>query len=76
MDANHVIFPIAFDTHTAIEGDTPVIMHPEPLLHLVTDLPNQAHVSNHKQIINVQNNWANDCSLILIMEHVQSSFNP
>jgi hypothetical protein len=41
-----VKLPIAFNVHAKIEGDTPKIMHPEPLLHLIVDLANQAVVSN------------------------------
>ena len=73
MDVNCVMLPIAFDVHAEIEGDTPEIMHPEPLLHLVIDLPNQALVSYDKEIIDVQNNCGNDYSVILlVMEHGQS----
>jgi hypothetical protein len=56
-----------------MEGDTPDIMHPEPLPHLILDLPNQALVSNDKVIIDVQNDSSNDYVLILIMKHEQSS---
>ena len=74
MDVDRVMLPIAFDVHAEIEGDTPEIMHPEPLLHLVLDLPNQALVSNDKEIIDGQNNYGDDYALMLIlMEHEQSS---
>jgi len=74
MDVDPVMLPIAFDVHAKIEGDTPEIMHPEPLLHLVLDQPNQALVSNDKEIIDVQNDCGNDYSVILlVMEHEQSS---
>jgi len=73
MDVDRVILPIAFDVHAKVEGDTPSIMHPEPLLHLIFDLRNQALVSNDKEIIDVQNDCGDDCALILIMEHEQSS---
>jgi hypothetical protein len=56
-----------------MEGDTPDIMHPEPLLHLILDLPNQTLVSNDKEIIDVQNDSSNDYVLIHIMKHEQSS---
>jgi hypothetical protein len=72
MDVDRVMLPIAFDVHAEIEGDTPEIMYPEPLLHLILDLPNQAIVSNDKEIIDVQNDRSNYVS-ILIMEHEQSS---
>jgi len=68
MDVDRVMLPIAFDFHAEIEGDTPEIMHPEPLLHLIVDLPNQALVSNDKEIIDVQNDCGNNV-LSLIMEH-------
>jgi hypothetical protein len=55
MDVNCVKLPIAFNVHAKIEGDTPRIMHPEPLLHLIVDLANQALVSNDEEIIDVQN---------------------
>ena len=73
MDVDRVMLPIAFDVHAEIEGDTPEIMHPEPLLHLVLDLPNQALIRNDKEIIDVQNDRGNDYVLILIIEHEQSS---
>jgi hypothetical protein len=74
MDVDCVMFPIAFDVHAEIQGDTPKIMHPEPLLHLVLDLPNQALFSNDKEIIDVQNNRSNNNSVnLLVMEHEQSS---
>jgi len=75
MDVDRVMLPIALDVHAEIEGDTPGIMHPEPLLHLVLDLPNQALVSNDEEIIDIQNDCGNDYALILIMEHEQSSVN-
>jgi len=40
MDVDRVMLPIAFDHHAKIEGDTPVIMHPESLLHPIVNLPN------------------------------------
>jgi len=74
MDVDRVMLPIAFDVHAEIEGDTPEIMHPEPLLHLILDLPNQALVSNDKEIIDVQNDCGDDYAVILfVMEHEQSS---
>jgi len=75
MDVDHVMLLIAFDVHAEIEGDTREIMHSEPRLHLVLDLPNQALVSNDEEIIDVQNHCGNDYALILIKEHEQSSVN-
>jgi len=60
MDVDHMMLPIAFDVHAEIEADAPKIMHLEPLLHLILDLPNQALVSNDKEIIDVQNDCCND----------------
>jgi len=77
MDVERVNLPIAFDVHAEIEGDTPEIMDPEPLLHLVLDLPNQALVSNDKEIIDVQNNCGDDYAVILlVMELEHSSVDP
>jgi hypothetical protein len=53
MDVDRVMLPNAFDVHAGIPGDTPEMMHPEPLLHVVIDQPNQAQVSNDKEIIDV-----------------------
>jgi len=75
MHVDRVMLPIAFDVHADTEGDTPEIMHPVPLLHLILDLPNQAFVSNDKEIIDVQNDRRNNHVLILILEHEQSSVN-
>jgi hypothetical protein len=72
MDADRVMLPMAFNVHPEIEGDTPEMMYPQPLLHLVLDLPNQALVSNDEETIDVQNDRGND-GLILIMELEQSS---
>jgi hypothetical protein len=60
---------VAFDVHAEIEADTPEIMHPEPLLHLVLDLSNQALISNDEVIIDIQNDSGNDYGLMLSMEH-------
>jgi len=65
MDVDCVMLPIVFDVHAKIEGDTPEIMHPEPLLYLVLDLPHQALVSNDEDIIDIQNNCGNDYAVIL-----------
>jgi hypothetical protein len=74
MDIDRVMLPIMFEVHAEIEGDTAVIMHPEPLLHPILDLPNQALVINDKEIIDVQNDYSNDYAVIqLVMEHEQSS---
>jgi len=75
MDVNHVKLPIEFDIHAEIEGITPMIMHPEPLLHMILYLPNEALVGNDEEIIDVQNNCRNDYALILIVEYKQSSIN-
>jgi hypothetical protein len=73
MDVDSVMLLIGFDVHAEIEGDTSEIIHPEPLLYLVLDLPHHALVSNDKAIIDVQNDHRNDYVLILNMEHEQSS---
>jgi len=73
MDVDRVMLRCAFDVHTEIEGDTPEIIHPDPLLHLVLDLPNEALVSTDEEIIDVQNNCGNGYALIRIMEQRQSS---
>jgi len=70
MDAHCVMLPIVFIVHAEIQGDTPEIIHPEPLLHLVLDLPNQVLVSNDEEIIDVQQDCGTDYTMIiLIMEH-------
>jgi hypothetical protein len=48
-------------------------MHLEALLLLALDLPNQAFISNIKEIIDLPNDCGNDYSLILIVEHEQST---
>jgi hypothetical protein len=74
MDVDRAMLPIAFDVHAEIEGDTPEIMHPEPLLHLILDLPNQALVSYDKEIIDVQKDCGNDYAvMLLVKEHEHSS---
>jgi len=75
MDVNRVMLPMVFDVHAEIEGDIPQIMHPEPLLHLILDLPNQVLVSKNKEIIDIQNDRSNDYRLIRILKHEQSSVN-
>jgi hypothetical protein len=72
MDVDHVWLPIGFDGHTKKARDTPEIMDPQPLLHQILDLANQALMSNDKEIINVQNGCLNNV-LILTMQHEQSS---
>jgi hypothetical protein len=74
MDVDRVMLPIAFDVHAEIEGNTPKMMHPDPLLHPILDLPNQALVSNCKEFIDIQNDRCNNYVLILIMKHEQASF--
>jgi len=73
MVVDRVMLPIAFDVYAEIGGDTPEIMHPEPLLLLMLDLPNEALISNDKEIINVQNDCGDDYALI--MKHAKSSLN-
>jgi len=73
MNVDHVILRIAFDVHPNVELDTPEIIHPQPRLRLGLDLPNQALSSLDKEIIDLQNNRVKDYTLILIMEHEQSS---
>jgi hypothetical protein len=51
MDVDRVKLPIAFNVDAETEGDTPEIVHPEPLLHLIIDLPNQVLVRNDKEIV-------------------------
>jgi hypothetical protein len=53
MNVDRVMLLIAFDVQAEIEGDTPKIMHPEPLLHPILNLPNQALISNDKEIVDV-----------------------
>jgi hypothetical protein len=65
MDVDRVMLPIAFEVHSDIEGNTPGIMHPQPLLHLVLRLPNQALFSNDEEIIDGQNDCGNDYAVIL-----------
>ena len=71
MDVDRVMVPNTFDDHTETEGGTAGILHPEPLLNLILDLPNHAVVSNDEEIINVQNDCSDDCALIF--QHEQSS---
>jgi len=75
MDVDCVMLLIAFDVHTEIEGDTPEIMHPEHILHLVLHLQKHPLVSKDEKIIDLQNTCGNDYVLILIMEHEQSTIN-
>jgi hypothetical protein len=71
MDVDHVMLMIAFDVHAEIKGDTPTILHLEPLLHLILNLHNQALVGNDKEIIDLQYDYSNNCGWIL--KHEQSS---
>jgi hypothetical protein len=48
-------------------------MYPEPLSHLILHLPNQALVSNDKEIIDVQNERGKDYVMMLLMEYESSS---
>jgi hypothetical protein len=73
MDVDREILPHVFLIHGEIDGDTPEIMHSEPLLYLNLDLPNQALVRYDEEIIEVPNDCGNDYALILILEHKQSS---
>jgi len=70
MDVDRVILPILFNDRAEIEWDTPEIMHPEPLLYLILDLPNQVLIINDKEIIDVQNDSSDYHAVILpVMEH-------
>jgi hypothetical protein len=71
MHVDRVMLPIAFNVHAKIEGDTPEIMHPGHLLHLVLDQPTQAFISNDKDIIHLQNDCGDHCALIF--KHEKSS---
>jgi hypothetical protein len=54
-------------------------MHPEPVvhvLHLILDRPNQALISNNKEIIQIQNNWGKDYATILIVMELQTVLGP
>jgi hypothetical protein len=73
IDVDRVMLPIAFDITAEIEGDNPEIMHLESLPHLILDVPNQALVTNEKEIINLQNDHSNNYVLILILTHKESS---
>jgi len=73
IDVNRVKLPIVVDVNAGIEGVTHEIMHPEPLLLRILDLPNQALIINDKEIIDVQNDCGNNCAMILMAEHEQSS---
>jgi hypothetical protein len=73
MDLDCVTLLIAFDVPPEAEGDTPKIIHLEALLLLALELPNQAFISNIKEIIDLPNDCSNDYSLILIVEHKQST---
>jgi hypothetical protein len=73
IDVDCVMLPIAFDVDAEIEGDTPEIMHPEPLLHLILDMPNQALGCNDQKIMDVQNDCGDGWAMIL--KHEQSSVN-
>jgi len=73
MNVDRMMHLIVFDVQDVIDGDTPKILHPEPLLHLILDLPNQALVSNGKEIIDIQHLCWNNFALTLIMEYELSS---
>jgi hypothetical protein len=73
MDVDHVMLTIVVDVHAEIEADTPDIMHPEPLVHPIINLLNQALVTNDKEIIDEQNDTANEYGLNLIKAHEQST---
>jgi len=75
MDGDRVMLLIEFGVLGVIEGDTPEIMHPEPFLHWILDLHNQALVSNDTEIFDLQNDGGNYHALIIINEHSQSSVN-
>jgi hypothetical protein len=67
MDVDRLMLPTVFDVHADIAGDTPDIIHPKPLLHLILDQANQALVSNDKEIINVQNGYSDKYAVILLV---------
>jgi hypothetical protein len=73
MDVNRVMLPIGFHVHAKIDGDTAEIMHPEPLIHLVLDLPNQACNRNDEKIIDLQNDRGKNFVLMRIVKQDQSS---
>jgi hypothetical protein len=71
MDVDCVMLPIAFSVHAEIEGDSPEILHLEPLPHLILDLPNRVLVSIDKEIVEVPDDCGNNCAMIVM--HEQSS---
>jgi len=74
MGVDRVMPQIVMDVHAEIEDDAPEIMPVEPHLHLTLDLRNQALVRNHKEIIDIQNNFSNDYTMMILdMEHKQST---
>jgi hypothetical protein len=74
-DVDLVSHPIALNLYAKIEGDTPKMMYPEHLLHLILVLPYQALVRNDWEIIDIQNDHSDDYALNIIMKHKQSSVN-
>jgi hypothetical protein len=60
MSVDRVMLPMTFHVHAEIDGETPEVMHPEPLLHLSLDLPDQALFRNAEEIIDVPNDHDND----------------
>jgi hypothetical protein len=71
MDVDCVMLLIALDDHGKIQGDTPKIMYPEILLHLILDLPNQALINNDKEVIDILTICSEDWALML--KHKQYS---
>jgi hypothetical protein len=69
------MLPLAFNVHGEMAGDTPKIMHPEPLPHLLIDLPTPALVSNDEETIDIQNGYGGDNVLIWIMDNERKSVN-
>jgi hypothetical protein len=44
MDADCVVHLIPFDIRAATDRHTPEIIHPEPVLYLISDLPNKPYL--------------------------------
>lgn len=69
IDVNHVMRLISFEGYAETERGTPDIIHQEPILHWIHDLPNQGCISNDGEIIGIGNDCGNDHPLMLIIEH-------
>jgi len=76
MDVDCVMLPSEFNINAKTEGITHEIMIPEHLLHLILHLPNEADLSNAKEIINIQNDYGDDYAMhLLVMPLKHSSVN-